>query len=180
MIDEQTTTATGHQLLAAWLQVSGCLSSAASSANYANPAVFFAYWLLAIGHWLFHLPWSLFLCTAGEYRVYYRQSDMVNPGPAMTFVFVDEPMDRINDGFFVTDMLTYPATTEDICDYPAQYHSGGASFSFADGHSQLKKWTTPQLLQPPQWYKTLDYPTPLSAFNRDVFWLMDHATRLVE
>jgi prepilin-type N-terminal cleavage/methylation domain-containing protein/prepilin-type processing-associated H-X9-DG protein len=118
--------------------------------------------------------------TAGEYRVYYRQSDMVNPGPAMTFVFVDEPMDRINDGFFVTDMLTYPATTEDICDYPAQYHSGGASFSFADGHSQLKKWTTPQLLQPSQWNKTLDYPTPLSAFNRDVFWLMDHATRLVE
>ena len=48
---------------------------------------------------------------SGEYCVYYRASDMVTPGPAMTFVFVDEPMDRINDGFFVTDMLTNPTTT---------------------------------------------------------------------
>jgi hypothetical protein len=23
------------------------------------------------------------------------------------------------------------------------------------------------------------YPTPLKAFNMDVFWLMDHATRLI-
>jgi prepilin-type N-terminal cleavage/methylation domain-containing protein/prepilin-type processing-associated H-X9-DG protein len=118
--------------------------------------------------------------TPGEYRVYYRMTDMVSPGPAMTFVFVDEPMDRINDGFFVTDMLTYPTKTEDICDYPAQYHNGGASFSFADGHSQLKKWTTPQLLHPPQRNVTLPYPTQLKAFNPDVLWLMDHATRLVE
>ena len=118
--------------------------------------------------------------TAGEYRVYYRQSDMLRPGPATTIVFVDEPMDRINDGFFVTDMLTYPATTEDICDYPAQYHNGGASFSFADGHSQSKKWTTAQLLKPPQRNITIPYPTPLTAFNPDVFWLMDHATRLVQ
>jgi len=118
--------------------------------------------------------------TPGEYRVYHRLTDMVNPGPAMTFVFVDEPMDRINDGFFVTDMLTYPATTEDICDYPAQYHNGGASFSFADGHAQIKRWTTPQLLPAPRRNVTRDYPTPLKAFNPDVFWLMDHATRLIE
>jgi prepilin-type N-terminal cleavage/methylation domain-containing protein/prepilin-type processing-associated H-X9-DG protein len=116
----------------------------------------------------------------GEYRVYYHLADLVNPGPAMTFVFVDEPMDRINDGFFVTDMLTYPGTTQDICDYPAEYHNGAASFSFADGHSALKKWTTPLLLQPPKWNVTLPYPTPLKSFNPDVFWLMDHATRLIE
>jgi len=118
--------------------------------------------------------------TPGEYRVYYHLADLMNPGPAMTFVFVDEPMDRINDGFFVTDMLTYPGTTDDICDYPAQYHNGAASFSFADGHSAMKKWTTAQLLQPPKYNKTLPYPTPLSAFNPDVYWLMDHATRLIQ
>jgi len=118
--------------------------------------------------------------TVGEYRVYYKMADMVTPGPAMTFVFVEEPMDRINDGFFVTDMLTYPATTDDICDYPAQYHNGAAGFSYADGHAQAKKWTTPQLLQPPQPNVTLPYPTPLINFNPDVFWLMDHATRMIE
>ncbi len=63
MIDEQTTTAPSQQLLAAWLQASGRLSSAASSANHANPAVFLGYWLLAFGCrllWsLFPDPWSL-------------------------------------------------------------------------------------------------------------------------
>jgi prepilin-type N-terminal cleavage/methylation domain-containing protein/prepilin-type processing-associated H-X9-DG protein len=116
----------------------------------------------------------------GEYRVYYRMADMVTPGPSRTFVFVEEPMDRINDGFFVMDMLTYPKTTEDICDFPAQYHNGGASFSFADGHSEVKKWTTPLLLSRPEPKKVRSYPTSLSGFNQDVFWLMDHATRLIE
>ena len=35
MIDEQITTAPGCQLLAAWLQAPGCLSSAANSADCA-------------------------------------------------------------------------------------------------------------------------------------------------
>lgn len=117
--------------------------------------------------------------ASGEYRVYYRMADMMNPGPAQIFVFVEEPMDRINDGFFVTDMLAYPGTTADICDFPAQYHSGGANFSFADGHAQLKKWNTPLLLAAPAPNLVRSYPTPLTAFNQDVFWLMDHATRLI-
>lgn len=117
--------------------------------------------------------------TSGEYRVYYRMADMVTPGPANTFVFVEEPMDRINDGFFVTDMLTYPNTTDDICDFPAQYHSGGANFSFADGHSQIKKWTTALILSTPAANTVKTYPTPLNSFDVDVFWLMDHATRII-
>ncbi|MBW8865556.1 MAG: hypothetical protein JF609_11690, partial [Verrucomicrobia bacterium] len=117
--------------------------------------------------------------TGGEYRVYYKLSDMVTPGPAATFVFVEEPMDRINDGFFVTDMLTYPSTTDDVCDFPAQYHNGGANFSFADGHSQVKKWTTPLFLARPKPNIVQKYPTQLTAFNPDVAWLMDHATRLI-
>lgn len=44
----------------------------------------------------------------------------------------------------------------------------------------LSKWTTPLLRQPPKWNVTLPYPTPLKSFNPDVFWLMDHATRLIE
>ncbi len=116
----------------------------------------------------------------GEYRVYYHLSDIQNPGPAMTFLFVDERMDSLNDGFFVTDMLTYPNTTADICDFPAQYHNGAAGFSFVDGHAQLKKWTTPPLLQPPIHNQSAPYPTPLTGFNADACWLMDHATRLIQ
>jgi len=117
--------------------------------------------------------------SPGEYRVYYRMADMADPGPARTFVFVEEPMDRINDGFFVTDMLTYPGTTDDVCDFPAQYHNGDANFSFADGHAQVRKWTTPLFLAKPAPNTVRDYPTTLTAFNPDVSWLMDHATRLI-
>ncbi len=115
--------------------------------------------------------------TSGEYRVYYRMSDFMTPGPAQVFVFVEEPMDRINDGFFVTDMLTYPGTTDDICDFPAQYHNGGANFSFADGHCAVKQWSTATVLARPAPNVVRTYPTPLTDFNQDVFWLMDHATR---
>jgi prepilin-type processing-associated H-X9-DG protein len=76
-------------------------------------------------------------------------------------------------------MLTYPKMTDDICDFPAQHHNGGASFSFADGHSEVKKWRTPLLRSTPQPNIVRNYPTRLSEFNEDVFWLMDHATRLV-
>lgn len=117
--------------------------------------------------------------SSGEYRVYYQMADMVTPGPSRTFVFVEEPMDRINDGFFVTDMMTYPGSTDDICDFPAQYHNGGANFSFADGHNQVKKWGTPLVLSVPAANKVQEYPTQLTGFNQDVFWLMDHATRMI-
>ena len=118
--------------------------------------------------------------SRGECRVYYRISDMVNPGPSGTFVFVDEPEDRLNDGFFVTDMLTYPTSTQDICDFPANYHGGAAGFSFADGHAEIKAWKTSLLLVKPQKGVILPYPTPLSALNRDVLWLMEHATRWIQ
>jgi prepilin-type N-terminal cleavage/methylation domain-containing protein/prepilin-type processing-associated H-X9-DG protein len=118
--------------------------------------------------------------SAGECRVYYKTSDFINPGPAGTFVFVDEPSDRVNDGFFVTQMETYPTSTDTICDFPAQYHAGGAGFSFADGHALIKVWKTALLLTPDQPDVVLPYPTPLSGFNQDVSWLQDHATRWIQ
>ena len=117
--------------------------------------------------------------SPGEYRVYYRTTDMVNPGPSGTFVFVDEPEDRVNDGFFVTDMLTYPTATQDICDFPASYHGGAAGLSFADGHAEIHAWKTALLLAKPQKGVVMPYPTSLTGVNRDVLWLMEHATRVI-
>jgi len=66
--------------------------------------------------------------------VYRKLSQMLRPGPAMTFVILDERQDSINDGYFVTEMDGYPnlATTK-IVDYPASYHNKAAGFAFADG-----------------------------------------------
>ncbi len=118
--------------------------------------------------------------SPGEYKVYYRASDMIDPGPSKTFVFVDEPEDRVNDGFFVTDMLVYPTSTQDICDFPANYHGGGAGFSFADGHAEIKTWRTALLLKQPEKGVVLPYPTSINGVNQDVLWLMEHATRIIK
>ena len=44
----------------------------------------------------------------------------------------------------------------------------------------MQHWKTSLVLHPPLTKVTLAYPTELTGFNPDVFWLMDHATRLIE
>jgi len=103
---------------------------------------------------------------------------MFDPGPANTFVFLDEREDSINDGMFVVDMLEYPTRTESIVDYPASYHGGAGGFSFADGHSELKRWTSPRILELPLKGQVRPYPTPLSGvYDKDVRWMQERATR---
>jgi len=119
--------------------------------------------------------------SRGEYRIYRRSSDFANPGPSKTFVFLDEREDSINDGMFVVDMVTYPTRTTSIVDYPASYHGGAGGFSFADGHSELKKWSSSKILEPPLKGSVRPYPTPLgSEFNKDVLWMQEHSTRIIE
>lgn len=68
------------------------------------------------------------------YKTILKASQFTHPGPAETWVFVDEHPDSINDaGFF------NPAQTSFV-DVPATYHNGAAGFSFADGHSEVHKW----------------------------------------
>jgi prepilin-type N-terminal cleavage/methylation domain-containing protein/prepilin-type processing-associated H-X9-DG protein len=114
------------------------------------------------------------------FRVYKKMSDLIEPGPARTWVIMDEREDSMNDGEMVVGMNGYPDRPQQwmIVDYPASYHGGAGGLSFADGHSEIKKWkdarTTPllrkgQLLQ-------LNVPSPN---NPDAFWLMDRSTRKV-
>ena len=63
-----------------------------------------------------------------------KTTDLKIPGPAATWVYVDEHPDSINDSG-----LFSPTTTQWI-DLPANYHNGAAGFAFADGHSEIHKW----------------------------------------
>ena len=68
-----------------------------------------------------------------------KLSDLKMPGPANTFVILDEQADSINDGTFMLNPGYIP-TGEYWRDLPASYHGGAGSFSFADGHSEIHKW----------------------------------------
>ena len=111
----------------------------------------------------------------GDWLVYRKLSQMQAPGPAQTFVILDERQDSINDGLFIVEMDGYPnpASTK-IVDYPASYHNKGAGFAFADGHSEIHHWkdarTTPPLTSSLQ----LNIPSPN---NPDVYWMQERSTR---
>jgi len=70
-----------------------------------------------------------------NYRVYNKVSAFSLPGPSMTFVFLDECPDSINDGLFQVNMVAN--TWSDIV---ASLHCGGGGLSFADGHAEVHKW----------------------------------------
>ena len=68
-----------------------------------------------------------------QYRQFMKVSDVPNPGN--TWVTLDEHPDSINDGYFING-----PNRNQWGDTPASNHGGGSSFSFADGHSEIKKW----------------------------------------
>ena len=76
--------------------------------------------------------------TRARGKTYRKQSDFVL-GPAMTWVTIDENPASINDGWFVHESNT------GFVDYPASYHNNAGGLSFADGHSEIKKWKSPAI-----------------------------------
>ena len=70
------------------------------------------------------------------YMVYNKMNDLTAPAPSLAWIFCDENASSINDGYLRVNMLasTWP-------DIPASYHNSAAGFSFADGHTELHKWS---------------------------------------
>jgi prepilin-type N-terminal cleavage/methylation domain-containing protein/prepilin-type processing-associated H-X9-DG protein len=86
----------------------------------------------------------------------------------MTWVFVDEHSDSINDGF-----MCIPTSDGDRTvwsDVPASYHNEAAGFGFADGHAEIHKWQSASTLHPvvnnASWL-----PLNAGADTRDIFWV---------
>jgi prepilin-type N-terminal cleavage/methylation domain-containing protein/prepilin-type processing-associated H-X9-DG protein len=115
---------------------------------------------------------------------YTRESDLQNPGPSQTFVLLDEREDSINDGYFVTDMAGFkegdPSSMKQLVDYPAAYHNAAAGFAFADGHSEIHKWTSSEFKRGIKKGQLLTLNVPIGNrpdLKRDVFWLAERSTR---
>jgi prepilin-type N-terminal cleavage/methylation domain-containing protein/prepilin-type processing-associated H-X9-DG protein len=113
--------------------------------------------------------------AGGNWQVYRKMSDMTRPGPALTFVFLDERQDSINDGYYVNEMDGFPNISRTkIVDYPASYHGGACGFAFADGHSEIHKWRDARTMPPLTSALQLNIP---SANNQDVYWMQERCTR---
>jgi prepilin-type N-terminal cleavage/methylation domain-containing protein/prepilin-type processing-associated H-X9-DG protein len=73
------------------------------------------------------------------FRTYGKDSDFVDPGPAGTWVLIDEDADSLNDAGLAVGMVT-----AEWIDFPGTYHNGACGIAFADGHSEIKRWSDPR------------------------------------
>ena len=69
------------------------------------------------------------------WRLYKKMGDLTCPTPANAWIFADEGMRSLNDGF-----LQMNSNSPDYPDIPAAYDCGGNCLSFADGHGEYRKW----------------------------------------
>jgi prepilin-type N-terminal cleavage/methylation domain-containing protein/prepilin-type processing-associated H-X9-DG protein len=112
------------------------------------------------------------------FRIYKSMSDVITPGPSMTWLFLDEREDSMNDGEFIVGMTGYPdkPAAWKIVDYPASYHNGACGFSFVDGHSEIRKWVDARTK--PVLKRGVEMPLNItSPNNQDVLWMMERSTR---
>jgi prepilin-type N-terminal cleavage/methylation domain-containing protein/prepilin-type processing-associated H-X9-DG protein len=107
------------------------------------------------------------------YRFFMKMQDVTTPGPSDAWVFMDERWDSINDGLFAVAAASQYA----IIDYPATYHGGASSVSFADGHTEYHRWLEPTT-NPPQvpGQRLPGGNKPTSPNDRDMQWLVAHTT----
>jgi len=107
------------------------------------------------------------------YRLFRKTTDISEPSPSDTFVFLDERDDSIDDCYFATDMGTHQ-----LVNFPASYHGGSGGVTFADGHAEIHRWRSEQLLRRQQVGAQTQKNefTAVPANNPDLVWLRTHAT----
>lgn len=74
-----------------------------------------------------------------KWRTYGKVGDFTDPGPSMTWVLIDEDACSLNDAAFAVGM-----ERAEWIDWPGTYHNMACGFAFADGHSEIHKWTDPR------------------------------------
>jgi len=92
-----------------------------------------------------------------------KLSQITQPPPSMNWVFIDEHPDGLNDGLFYLENKT------DWIDFPASYHNGAGGLSFADGHSEIRKWVEASTRQPIT--RTALPRLNVASTPRDIQWL---------
>jgi len=96
-----------------------------------------------------------------NYRQFLTAGSIRNPSDL--FVTLDEHPDSINDGFFQANPHTDIPPTQ-WGDLPATYHAGGGGYAYADGHSEVHKFTSGICTILPVTYSpTQITPPPFSA-----------------
>jgi len=109
-----------------------------------------------------------------NYRVFRKQSDIINPGSANAWVFIDEHPDSINDALF---RVVMKAGQYEWADWPSNLHGQSGALSFADGHAEIRRWTDPLIKDLP--VKRITHSSlTMSSASSDLLWVQERTTSL--
>jgi prepilin-type N-terminal cleavage/methylation domain-containing protein len=107
-----------------------------------------------------------------------KLANLVKPGPAMSFVFDCEDADSIND-MNLYENPSFPLDQGQFVDIPSSRHGGGVAnhgacvFSFADGHSEIRKWANSQHWEKPD-TMNMNGPFDRPCAPVDYTWMATH------
>ena len=122
------------------------------------------------GGWL---PGNAYNPNQTTWLTYGKMSSFTRPGPANTWIFIDENAYSINDGSFVAAAAASPGATY-LVDFASGRHGKADVLAFADGHVIVHQWqdartcTIPPPLQPGSGGTS---PTLQTPDNPDCFYL---------
>ncbi len=102
-----------------------------------------------------------------------KMGNFTVPGAAMSFVFLDENPDSIDDAQFYVD----PAETNgldagnaEFTELPGGNHNNACGVSFADGHAEIHKWQDSRTLHTVS-YSKYQNPVITGTPDPDLAWL---------
>ena len=115
--------------------------------------------------------------------IWRKLGEMLDPGPARTFVFIVERPESMLAGTFwlsAEGARTFPQVFPErfeIVDWPGVSHDQADSLSFGDGHCELNKWHDPRTAPATIIPQSRPLHHTRSPNNMDVLWLMERYTR---
>jgi len=104
-----------------------------------------------------------------------KMSQIKVPGPSDSWVFTDENPDSIDDSILYTDPYATGGTGSFI-ELPGSDHAGACGMGFADGHSEVHRWSDPRTLHKVTYiqYQRVNIS---GTSSQDLAWLAYHTPR---
>lgn len=99
-------------------------------------------------------------------RVYVRQNQFINLPPSQAWLITDQHPDSILFATMYQDA------------YPANYHQGGTTFLYADGHTEVKRWQDPVYKQGVKYTSWAPAHKMASRSSPDYRWIFNRMTEV--
>ena len=106
------------------------------------------------------------------YKLYTKLSDMNRPGPAHTWVFIEQSAASIDDCYFALD----PTAPTLWYDSPAVLHGNASVLTYADGHSEVHRWTDGYMIGDKNPQVPPGGNVPADPNSGDLAWLLSVTT----